>query len=119
MGEPIFAKLNQAFPAPKELFNKSLLTELLHETEFCSTKYIPLCDPGAHTGTTFLLKPHHDLPSLDPVRVEMESFFSSTSLFKSPTPRPLCFGEPMLAKLNQAFPAPKELFNKSLLTEPL
>ena len=58
-GEPMLAKLNQAFPAPKELFNKSLLTELLsmHETEFCSSKSIPFCDPGAHTGTMFLLKP--------------------------------------------------------------
>ena len=26
-------------------------------TEFCATKSIPFCDPGVHTGTTFLLKP--------------------------------------------------------------
>ena len=29
----------------------------MHETEFCSSKSIPFCDPGAHTGTMFLLKP--------------------------------------------------------------
>ena len=27
------------------------------ETEFCATKPILLCDPGAHVGTIFLLKP--------------------------------------------------------------
>ena len=38
---PTPAKLNQV--------------KLLCETEFCTTKCIPLCDPVVHTGTTFLL----------------------------------------------------------------
>ena len=29
----------------------------MFETEFCATKSIPVCDPGVHIGTTFLLKP--------------------------------------------------------------
>ena len=40
-GDPTLAKLNQV--------------KLLHETEFCITKFICLCDPVVHTGTTFLL----------------------------------------------------------------
>ena len=40
-GNPTLAKLNQV--------------KLLCETEFCITKYILICDPAVHTGTTFLL----------------------------------------------------------------
>ena len=40
-GDPTLTKLNQV--------------KLLCETEFCITKYILLCDPVVHTGTTFLL----------------------------------------------------------------
>ena len=40
-GDPTLEKLNQA--------------KLLCETDFCITKYILLCDPVVHTGTTFLL----------------------------------------------------------------
>ena len=59
LGDPTLAKLNQVIPAPKDILNKYLLTELLSmcETEFCATKSIPFCDCGAHTRATFLLKP--------------------------------------------------------------
>ena len=40
-GDPSLAMLNQV--------------KLLCETEVCITKYILLCDPDVHTGTTFLL----------------------------------------------------------------
>ena len=43
----------------------------------------------------------HDLSSLAPPTGEVKSSFSWTSLFKSPTSSPLCFGEPTLGKLNQ------------------
>ena len=58
LGDPTLAKLNQVIPEPKDIFNKHLLTELLSmcETESCVTKSIPFCDPGVHTGTTFLVK---------------------------------------------------------------
>ena len=42
-----------------------------------------------------------DLSSLAPPKGEMESSFSSTYLFKSPTSSTLCFGEPTLRKLTQ------------------
>ena len=42
-----------------------------------------------------------DLSSLVPPKGEMESSFSWTYLFKSPTSSNLCFGEPTLRKLNQ------------------
>ena len=42
-----------------------------------------------------------DLSSLAPPKGEMESSFSWTYLFKSPTSSTLCFGEPTLRKLNQ------------------
>ena len=43
----------------------------------------------------------HDLSSLAAPKGEIKSSFSWTSLFKSPTSSTLCFGEPMLGKLNQ------------------
>ena len=43
----------------------------------------------------------HDLSSLASPKGEMESSFSWTNLFKSPTSSTLCFGEPTLRKLNQ------------------
>ena len=46
-------------------------------------------------------RPQHDLPSLTSPKEGMESSFSWTSFFKSPTSSTLCFGEPALAKLNQ------------------
>ena len=42
-----------------------------------------------------------DLSSLIPPKGEMESSFSWTCPFKSPTSSTLCFGEPTLGKLNQ------------------
>ena len=45
--------------------------------------------------------PQHDLPSLAPSKGKMPSSFSWTNLFKSPTSRPLCLGDPTLEKLNQ------------------
>ena len=42
-----------------------------------------------------------DLSSLTPPKGEMESSFSWTCPFKSPTSSTLCFGEPTLGKLNQ------------------
>ena len=43
----------------------------------------------------------HDLSSLAPLKGEIKSSFSWTSLFKSPISSTLCFGEPTLGKLNQ------------------
>ena len=43
----------------------------------------------------------HDLSSLASPKGEMKSSFSWTNLFKSPRSRTLCFGEPILRKLNQ------------------
>ena len=57
-----------------------------------------------HLGVDYLYptnEPQHDPPSLAPPKGEMASSFSWTSLFKSPTPRTLCLGNPTLAKLNQ------------------
>ena len=42
-----------------------------------------------------------DPSSLGPPKGEMESSFSRTCPFKSPTSSTLCFGEPALGKLNQ------------------
>ena len=75
-----------------------------------------------HFGVDYLhpnKETQHDLPSLAPPQWEMASSLSWTSLFKSPTPRILCWGDPTLAKLDQVIPAPKDIFNKYLLTEPL
>ena len=64
-------------------------------------------DPGEHvmersaTPTALVEKDKLDLFSLVPPKGEMESSFSWTYLFKSPTSSTLCFGEPTLRKLNQ------------------
>ena len=64
-------------------------------------------DPGEHglersaAPTTLVERDQLDLSSIVPPRGEMESSFSWTYLFKSPTSSTLCFGEPTLRKLNQ------------------
>ena len=64
-------------------------------------------DPGEHvmewsaTPTALVDRDKLDHSSLDPPKVKMESSFSWTHLFKSPTSCTLCFGEPTLRKLNQ------------------
>ena len=64
-------------------------------------------DPGEHVletssaPTTLVERDKLDLSSLTPPKGEMESSFSSTCPFKSPTSSTLCFGEPTLGKLNQ------------------
>ena len=64
-------------------------------------------DPGEHVletssaPTTLVERDTLDLSSLLPPKGEMESSFSWTCPFKSPTSSTLCFGEPTLGKLNQ------------------
>ena len=64
-------------------------------------------DPGEHVletssaPTTLVERDKLDLSSLIPPKGEMESSFSWTCPFKSPTSSTLCFGEPTLRKLNQ------------------
>ena len=64
-------------------------------------------DPGEHVlatssaPATLVERDKLDLSSLIPPKGEMESSFSWTCPFKSPTSSTLCFGEPTLGKLNQ------------------
>ena len=64
-------------------------------------------DPGEHVletssaPTTLVERDKLDLSSLIPPKGEMESSFSWTCPFKSPTSSTLCFGGPTLGKLNQ------------------
>ena len=64
-------------------------------------------DPGEHVletssaPTTLVERDKLDLSSLIPPKGEMESSFSWTCPFKSPSSSTLCFGEPTLGKLNQ------------------
>ena len=64
-------------------------------------------DPGEHVletsnaQTTLVERVKLDLSSLLPPKGEMESSFSWTCPFKSPTSSTSCFGEPTLGKLNQ------------------
>ena len=64
-------------------------------------------DPGEHvlersaTPAALVERDKLDLSSLAPPKGEMESSFSWTYPFKSPTSSTLCFGEPTLRKLNQ------------------
>ena len=64
-------------------------------------------DPGEHVletssaPKTLVERDKLDLSSLIPPKGEMESSFSWTCPFKSPTSSTLCFGEPTLGKLNQ------------------
>ena len=64
-------------------------------------------DPGEHvlersaTPTALVERDKLDLSSLAPPKGEMESSFSWTYPFKSPTSSTLCFGEPTLRKLTQ------------------
>ena len=64
-------------------------------------------DPGEHVlesssaPTTLVERDKLDLPSLLPPKGEMESSFSWTCPFTSPTSSTLCFGEPTLGKINQ------------------
>ena len=77
---------------PEEYISPSVLT-------LCSLKSTIL-----HVGVDLLhstTEPQHDLSSLASPKGEMASSFSWTSLFKSLTSSILCFGDPMLAKLDQ------------------
>ena len=64
-------------------------------------------DPGEHVletssaPTTLVERDKLDLSSLLSPKGEMESSFSWTCPFKSPTSSTLCFGEPTLGKINQ------------------
>ena len=64
-------------------------------------------DPGEHVlvtssvPTTLVERDKLDLSSPIPPKREMESSFSWTCPFKSPTSSTLCFGEPTLGKVNQ------------------
>ena len=64
-------------------------------------------DPGEHVletsnaQTTLVERDRLDLSSLLPPKGEMESSFSWTCPFKSPTSSTSCLGEPTLGKLNQ------------------
>ena len=64
-------------------------------------------DPGehvletSHAQTTLVERAKLDLSSLIPPKGEMESSFSWTCPFKSPTSSTSCFGEPTLGELNQ------------------
>ena len=64
-------------------------------------------EPGEHVlemssaPTTLVERDKLDLSSLIPPKGEMESSFSWTCPFKSPTSSTLCLGEPTLGKLNQ------------------
>ena len=64
-------------------------------------------DPGepvletSSEQTTLEERAKLDLSSPIPPKGEMESSFSLTCPFKSPTSSTLCFGEPTLGKLNQ------------------
>ena len=64
-------------------------------------------DPGEHVletssaSTTLVERDKLDLSSLLPPKGEMESSFSWTCPFTSPTSSTLCFGEPTLGKINQ------------------
>ena len=64
-------------------------------------------DPGEHVlatssaPTTLVERDKLDLSNLIPPKGEMESSFSWTCPFKSPTSSTLCFGEPTLGKLNE------------------
>ena len=64
-------------------------------------------DPGEYglersaIPTVLVERDKLDLSSLAPPKGEMESSFSWTYPFKSPTSSTLCFGEPTLRKLNQ------------------
>ena len=64
-------------------------------------------DPGEHVletsnaQTTLVERDTLDLSSLLPPKGEMESSFSWTCPFKSPTSSTSCFGEPTLGKINQ------------------
>ena len=64
-------------------------------------------DPGepvletSSAPTTLVERDKLDLSSLLPPKGEMESSFSWTCPFKSPTSSTLCFGEPTLGKINQ------------------
>ena len=50
--------------------------------------------------------PQYDLSGLAPPKGQMTSSFIWISLFKSPTPRTLCLGDPTLSRINQAISVP-------------
>ena len=76
-----------------------------HHTNPVPFPYPP--DPSEHVletssaPTTLVVRDKLDLSSLIPPKGEIESSFSWTCPFKSPTSSTLCFGVPRLGKLNQ------------------
>ena len=82
-------------------------------------------DPGEHVletssaPTTLVERDTLDLSSLIPPKGEMESSFSWTCPFQSPTSSTLCFGEPTLGKLHQEtdFYMPVSVSHSSLVTK--
>ena len=80
---------------------------VLMPVEYISPSIPSLCNllsPMFHFGVDYLhpAKAHqHDLPGITPPKGEMTSSFSWTRLFKSPTPRTSCLGDPTLSRINQ------------------
>ena len=96
-----------ALQAPKHCTHNPSTSQVKksNHTNLVSLPYPP--DPGEHvmersaTPTALVERDKLDPSSLAPPKREMESSFSWTYLFKSPTSSTLCFGEPTLRKLNQ------------------
>ena len=102
-----------ALQAPKHCTHNPSTSQVKksNHTNPMALPYTP--DPGEHvmersaTPTALVERDKLDPSSLAPPKGEMESSFSWTYLFKSPTSGTLCFGEPTLRKLTQV----KLLFN--------
>ena len=102
-----------ALQAPKHFTHNPSTSQVKksNHTNPMALPYPP--DPGEHvmersdTPTALVERDKLDPSSLDPPKGEIESSFSWTYLFKSPTSSTLCFGEPTLRKLTQV----KLLFN--------
>ena len=96
-----------ALQAPKHCTHNPSTSQVKksNHTNPMALSYPP--DPGEHvmersaTPTALVERDKLDLSSLVPPKGEMESSFSWTYLFKSPTSSTLCFGEPTLRKLTQ------------------
>ena len=99
-----------ALQAPSDDTYNPKCTHSLMETQ-CNHSQYPIlmkknCTHNPSTSqvskpTTLVERDKLDLSSLIPPKGEMESSFSWTCPFKSPTSSTLCFGEPTLGKLNQ------------------
>ena len=99
--------LPTALQAPKHCTHNPSTSQVKksNHTNPMALPYPP--DPGEHfmersaTPTALVERDKLDPSSLAPPKWEMESSFSWTYLFKSPTSSTLCFGEPTLRKLTQ------------------